>query len=78
MSENNAQSATPATPPTSPCRSLEEAISEVDRELKVRLRVYDRWVADGKLSTVDARDRVERLQSALAYLNRQFDLASAS
>lgn len=49
-------------------RSLEEALSEVDREIKVRVRCYDRWVDEGKLSRVDARDRIERLQAALAYL----------
>lgn len=43
-------------------------MSEVDRELKVRMRCYDRWVSEGKLSSVDARDRVERLHAALAYL----------
>lgn len=50
-------------------RSLEEAISEVDREIKVRIRCYDRWVSEGKLSRIDAVDRVERLQAALAFLN---------
>jgi hypothetical protein len=60
-----------------PCRSLEEAISEVDREIKVRVRCYDRWVSEGKLSSVDARDRVERLQAALAFLQRQAELAAA-
>lgn len=49
-------------------RSIEEALSEVERELQVRLRCYDRWVKEGKLSGVDAKDRVERLQAAIAYL----------
>ena len=49
-------------------RSLEEALSECEREPAVRLRCYDRWVADGKLSGVDARDRTERLQAAVHYL----------
>lgn len=59
-----------------PRRSLEEAISEVDREIKVRQRCYDRWIAEGKLTAVDARDRIERLQSALGYLNTQYDVQS--
>lgn len=52
-------------------RTLEEAISEVDRELQVRKRCYDRWITDGRLSTVEARDRLERLQAALHYLTQQ-------
>lgn len=54
--------------PTGPVRSIDEAISEVDRECKVRARCYDRWVSEGKLSGVDAKDRAERMQSALGYL----------
>lgn len=61
-----------------PRRSLEEACSELDREIKVRVRCYDRWVAEGKLSSVDARDRLERLQSALGYLGRALDLEQAN
>jgi len=49
-------------------RPLVESISEVKRELQVRLRCYDRWVEDGKLTDVDATDRYCRLQSALSYL----------
>lgn len=67
---NEAQETTETTATQQPLhrRSLEEAISEVDREIKVRVRCYDRWVSEGKLSRIDARDRVERLQAALAYL----------
>ena len=49
-------------------RSVEEAISEVSRELQVRRRCYARWVLDGKLSNIDARDRLERLEAAETYL----------
>ena len=49
-------------------RSLEEAHSEVERELQVRNRCYDRWVSDGKMSKIDAKDRKERLETALAFL----------
>jgi hypothetical protein len=50
-------------------RSHAEAVSEVQREIEVRRRLYDRWVAEGKLSWVDADDRLSRLQSALQYLH---------
>lgn len=49
-------------------RSLEEAVSEVQREIDVRRRLYDRWVEQGKLTRVDAHDRLERMLSALRYL----------
>jgi hypothetical protein len=54
-------------------RALKEAISEVERELQVRLRCYDRWVKEGKLSDVDACDRTERLQAAIHYLKSLLD-----
>jgi predicted site-specific integrase-resolvase len=49
-------------------RQIDEALSEVSRELQVRRRCYHRWIQDGKLSTVDARDRIERLEAAEHYL----------
>jgi hypothetical protein len=55
-------------------RSLEEAVSEVDRELQVRNRIYDKWIADGKISRIDAIDRLERLSAAKIYLQKQLDL----
>jgi len=55
-------------------RSVEEALSEVDRELQVRTRIYDKWVADGKISRIDAMDRMERLSAAKIYLQKQLDL----
>jgi hypothetical protein len=55
-------------------RSLEEAVSEVDRELQVRNRIYDKWITDGKISRIDAVDRKERLAAALVYLKKQLDL----
>jgi hypothetical protein len=56
-------------------RSLEEALSELEREAGVRKRCYDRWVAEGKLTSVDARDRMERLISAIMIL-REMELAA--
>jgi hypothetical protein len=49
-------------------RTLEEAVSEVQREIEVRRRLYDRWVSEGKLSRVDAHDRLERLLTTLRFL----------
>lgn len=49
-------------------RPLEEALSECCREYRVRLRCYDRWITDGKIDAVDARDRMERLASAIQYM----------
>jgi hypothetical protein len=48
--------------------TIEEAISEVDREVRLRQRCYDRWVSEGRLSAVDARDRLVRLEAAHEFL----------
>lgn len=53
---------------TNGSRSLEEAVSEVQREIEVRRRLYDRWISEGKLSRIDAHDRLERMLSALKFL----------
>lgn len=49
-------------------RSLQEAIAELQRELDVRKRCFSRWVAEGKVSEIDAIDRYERLDSAISIL----------
>jgi hypothetical protein len=49
-------------------RSRAEALAEVEREANVRFKCYDRWIADGRTSEVDATDRLERLISAWHYL----------
>lgn len=49
-------------------RTLEEATSEIQRELDVRRRLYDRWISEGRISRVDAHDRLERMLAALMYL----------
>jgi hypothetical protein len=53
---------------TKATRSLAEAISEVNRELSIRERIYPKWIKERKLDTVDAQDRFDRLASALAFL----------
>ncbi len=59
-------------------RSLEEALSEVQREVQVRKRCYPRWVSEGKLTRIDAADRLERLEAASEYLGRSQALAEAT
>lgn len=49
-------------------RTHEEAVSEVQREMEVRRRLYDKWVSEGKVSRVDAHDRLERIMAALQFL----------
>ena len=49
-------------------RSFREAADEVAREIGVRKKCYDRWVAEGKLSYSEAVDRMMRLKSALHYM----------
>lgn len=44
--------------------SNEEAWSEVEREIQVRARCYDKWVGEGKIAWADARDRLARLGKA--------------
>lgn len=49
-------------------RCADEAISEIERELHIRYRCYERWIKDGKLSDTDAIDRIDRLETAVALL----------
>jgi hypothetical protein len=53
--------------------TMDEALSEIEREVAVRQRCFDRWVADGKLSYVDASDRLRRLIAAWHYVTRTGD-----
>lgn len=56
-------------------RTAREAHSEVMRELGVRRRCYGRWIQDGKLTEVDATDRMERLERAADIIERAILLA---
>ena len=49
-------------------RSADEALSELEREAHVRVRCFDRWIQEGRISRVDAWDRLERLLSAVKLL----------
>lgn len=69
------------TPSKNGHRSIEEAISELQREMDTRKRILDRWVMEGRLSWVDAHDRFERLLSALRLLiaySNEIDAATQS
>jgi hypothetical protein len=58
-------------------RSIAEAIAELEREAHVRLRCFDRWIQDGKVSRVDAWDRMERILTAINLL-RIFEMRKMS
>lgn len=58
-------------------RDITQQIDEVQRETDVRRRIYDRWVADGKLSRSDAHDRLERQLSVWKTLIEVSNLVEA-
>lgn len=51
-------------------RTLEEAQSEVERECEVRRRCFDKWIGEGRISRIDANDRLERMISANIFLKK--------
>ena len=53
-------------------RAVTEAFDELKRELGVRDRCYPNWVADGRLARTDARDRYDRLKSAIVHLEQAY------
>jgi hypothetical protein len=53
-------------------RKVEEAHDELRRELGLRDRCYPGWVEDGRLARTDARDRYDRLKSAIHYLEASY------
>lgn len=50
-------------------RPMEEAKAELERELNLRIRMYPEWIASKKLSSIDAKDRLERLARACQLLD---------
>lgn len=54
--------------------TVEEAWSELEREIQVRVRIYQGWVDDGKLSWADARDRLARIGEASRLLKQLCDM----
>lgn len=65
------------TSPPDSC-TLEHAVAEIERELAVRARIYDRWIAEGKLAYVDAADRFARMLKALIALQKLVDLEAST
>ena len=57
---------------------MQEAASELRRELNIRRRCYGRWIADGKLDEIEATDRMERMETALGVVERAVLLAACS
>jgi len=49
-----------------------EAYDELRRELEMRDKYYPNWVKDGRLARSDARDRYDRLKSAIQYLEAAY------
>lgn len=49
-------------------RDIEQALAEVDREIDVRRRMYDRWQTEGKFAWCDGHDRLSRMLSVKAVL----------
>jgi hypothetical protein len=57
-------------------RSLDEALSEVSREMNVRIRCFPRWIEEKKMDKVEAQDRLDRLQLAQNLLQILVDTAA--
>lgn len=47
---------------------IDEAIAELERELKMRENVFPRWVANGRLSQRAASYRIDCLKAAIGFL----------
>lgn len=55
--------------------ALDQAGSELDREMGVRERCFPNWIDQGKISRIDARDRFQRMQTAQMLINFMLDIA---
>lgn len=53
-------------------RNFRECVSELEREIAVRKRCYERWIRDGTLMDCDAADRFERLMGLLQFLTKAY------
>ena len=49
---------------------LTAQVQEVEREIKLRRRVYPRWIIDGKLTQAAADRQIEVMEAVLATLRR--------
>ena len=52
---------------------IEPALGELQRELSVREHCYPRWVTEGKLSRIDAKDRMSRQIMAVEIVDLVLD-----
>ena len=59
-------------------RIIEEALAEIERELQVRERCFPRWIAEGRISKIDARDRLQRQKYAQEILQAALDTSTAA
>jgi hypothetical protein len=48
--------------------SIQAQIQCVERELRMRLRVYPHWVADGRMRRTTAEREIARMEAVLATL----------
>lgn len=58
-------------------RPIAEALEELEREARMRLRCYDRWIADGRAARVESHNRMEALLSAIRFLREHEAMLSA-
>lgn len=56
----------------------EEAIQEIERELKMREQVYPNLIMNGKLNRVQAERQYRRLLAALSYLRDGVETKSST
>lgn len=49
-------------------RSYTECVAELEREIQVRKRCFERWIAEGKIDRCTATDRFERLKGVLQFM----------
>lgn len=54
-------------------RTVLEALDELIRELGLRERCFPMWIRDGKVSSSDARDRLQRLIKATEIVQKAID-----
>ncbi len=57
--------------------TLEEIAEEMKREIKVRQRVYPRWIEQGKIDSQIAANRVLILQANLALIEAEVNKNAA-
>jgi len=53
-----------------PPASLREQLGELERELKLRERVYPRWVREGRMTEEAGREQCRRLAGAIKTISR--------